>query len=170
MAIRKNTKKYIELTDGLPESFYLTINWDAASEKCDRDRKNCAVFHALKGRRDVTLPSVGFDEINFVWRGDARMAVQPTPTVASLIARNDLAAKGEIPWPTGVENVRVDLKKAVVKKDLREGRVTARRRRERDPETVKEQLNKSRSNVSKLDYSERIAKKLETEKLRGRFA
>ena len=169
MAIKKSTKLYKELTEGLPESFFLTINWDEAAEMCDRDRKNCAIFHAIKGRRDVTQISVGFDEINFIWRGDARIAVAPSPTVAGVIARNDLAAKGEIPWPTGVQNVRIDLKDSQIKKDLREQRVRARIRREKNGDQLNENHRRSRSAASKLSHEERAAKRLETEKTRGRF-
>lgn len=167
---RKGSKAWDELTAGLPESFTLTIDWDSVSETCDINRRNCAIHNALLRRRDLTRPSVGFDEVNFIWRGDARLAIQPSGAVAKVIAKNDLAAAGEIPWPTGIETVRIDLREVRIKRDLRVGRAALRRARESKPEVVKEYQGRSRRRLSQLDYAQRMAKKRETEALRGRFA
>lgn len=167
--VRKGTAKYKELTEGLPSSFHVTIDWDSAQEKCDLDRRNCAIYHALAGRRDVTRISVGADEINFIWKGDARIAIKPSAQAMGVIARNDLAAQGELPWPTGKQKITLDLSGAVVKRDLRVGRAVARKRREEKPDAVADSLKRSRDLVKSLDYKERARKRLETERLRGRF-
>ena len=167
---KKGSPTYRELTDGLPKYFDFEIDWDDVSSKCDVNRRNCALSHAFSSRDDITRPSVGFDAINFIWKGDARIAIAPGSELAGIIARNDLAAAGEMPWPTGKQTVRVGLHDAVLKKDLRVGRVRARQRREEMPEVIAAEQKRSRDSLKHLDYKARAAKRLETERLRGRFS
>ena len=83
--VRKNTKAYKELMAGLPPKIDLVIDWREAQDKCDVNRRNCAIHLAMSSRDDITRVSVGVDEINFVWRGDARVGVSPSVELMAII-------------------------------------------------------------------------------------
>lgn len=168
--VRKNTKAYKELMAGLPPKIDLVIDWREAQDKCDVNRRNCAIHLAMSSRDDITRVSVGVDEINFVWRGDARVGVSPSVELMAIILDNDRAAAGEADWPTGVQHVVLDLSDAYLKKDLRARRAELRKARHADLEKHNQGNREWRERLKSMDYQARAKKRVETERLRGRFA
>lgn len=137
-------KTRAELIEGLPSKILLTLDWEATCE-LSATRRNCILHQALLHKDDITRPTVGTDAITFIWRGDARISVQPNAYALRALLQNDEAAAGLREWPTGQQQLYLPLDHIKVY-DLR---VARERAREQDtPEKRAERAARQRERVA----------------------